>query len=351
MKLEIFTAKYPLRQSFNISRGAKTVAHTIVVKLTDDKGNIGYGEAVPYARYNESLESVGQQILAMKDDISGMTTARLQRVMKAGSARNALDNALWDLASKQSGVFAWERIGIDEPKALLCTKTTISLDTPEAMAKSATGLEGILKLKLGGKRPDGTHDDLDGERLEAVRAAVPHARLTADVNEGWTLKELRLYRSVIDQCNLEVLEQPLPVGQDTDLMRSGAKPSCPVYADESLHTRDTLMALAGIYGGINIKLDKTGGFTEAMALKQQAMRLGYEIMVGCMVCGSLGIAPATLVAQGANWADLDGPLLVSADTDPRIEFEGDYLQPLRDDFWGGPKRSDLQIPGLKPFVS
>lgn len=346
--LELFTAVYPLHQAFNISRGSKSAVRTLVVRLQDEDGHVGYGETVPYARYGEDVDSVAHQIGVLAGNIEHLHNGNLQHVGRPGSARNAVDAALWDLRAKQSGAPVWDLAHVGEREPLLCTHITISLDTPEKMAADAQGLTGILKLKLGGRNADGAHDGLDGERLEAVRGAAPDARLIADVNEGWTLAELMRYGGVLNACRVELLEQPLPESHD-EALRNVRLP-CPVYADESVHTRVDLKALIGLYQGVCIKLEKTGGLTEALAVRREAERMGFQIMIGCMAGGSLSTAPATLLAQGANWVDLDGPRLVSEDTNPRLRFEGDYLQPLPDNFWGGAEAGKIVIPGLKPVV-
>ena len=283
----------------------------------------GRGECVPYARYGETVEGVRDAILAMRGAISDR--ARLLRQMPAGAARNALDCALWDYEAKHSGLSVAALAGL-APLRPLTTAYTIGLDTPEAMAaKAAVAARAmpLLKLKLAGAG--------DAARLRQVRAACPAARLIADANEAWTPQLLTSLMAVAAETGIELIEQPLPAGADAAL--TGPRPVA-VCADESVHARASLEALAGRYDAINIKLDKAGGLTEALALAAEARARGLGIMVGCMVATSLSMAPALLVAQDVDWVDLDGPLLLARDRDPALRYAGALAYPPEPRLWG-----------------
>ncbi|MDA0218743.1 MAG: dipeptide epimerase [Proteobacteria bacterium] len=316
---------WPLAQVFRISRGSKTAADVIVVTIGED-GVEGRGEAVPYPRYNQTIESSLAEIAAVHRAVEeGASRHELIALMAPGAARNALDCALWDLESRMTGTPVWQLAGLDAP-ADLVTAYTLSLDSPEAMGAAAAknADRALLKIKLDG--------ELVLERLAAVRTGAPGARLVVDANEAWSVELLRAIGQDLAALGVEMIEQPLPAGDDAGL----AGIDCPVIlcADESCHGSDTVASLADRYGMVNIKLDKTGGLTEALALRDAALAAGREIMVGCMVGTSLAMAPAMLVAQGARVVDLDGPLLMKQDRVPGIAFDGNIMHPAPRDLWG-----------------
>jgi L-alanine-DL-glutamate epimerase-like enolase superfamily enzyme len=277
---------------------------------------------VPYARYGETLDSVTAQIAGLPPDIS---RADLQSALPAGAARNAVDCALWDVEAKTTGRRVWDLAGLPEPGPEI-TAYTLSLDTPEAMRAEAAkhAHRPLLKIKLG------TPDDMP--RLEAVRAGAPSTPVIIDANEGWTAEVYADLAPHLIRLGVRLVEQPLPAGAD-DLLAEIARP-LPVCADESCHDRHSLPALRGKYDVVNIKLDKTGGLTEALALKQAALAEGFGLMVGCMVGSSLAMAPATLVAQGAAFTDLDGPLLLAEDRDNPLRFDEAGVHPPSRALWG-----------------
>ena len=316
---------WPIAGGFRISRGAKTAAEVVVVEITDD-GATGRGECVPYARYGETVEGVMQSIAAHQSALAqGLTRSELQALMPPGAARNAVDCALWDLAAKQSDTRAWETAGCESMRPLT-TAYTLSLDTVAAMAQAAklAAHRPLLKIKLG--------QDGDAERLRAIREAAPQARLIVDANEGWGAGDIRAMFSVCAETGVELVEQPLPAGDD-GLLAEIEHP-IPVCADESAHDLAGLEDLTGRYDAINIKLDKTGGLTEALALSTAARERGLTIMVGCMLATSLAMAPAMVVAQDAAVVDLDGPLLLTKDREPGIEFDGSTMLPPPKALWG-----------------
>ena len=319
--IEVSHDVFKLAQVFTISRGSRTEAHVLSARVTRD-GASGWGECVPYARYGETMESVAAQIQALPDDIDRMA---LQEALPPGAARFAIDAALWDLEAKQSGKRAWELAGLPKPGPEI-TAYTLSLDTPEAMQAQAAehAHRPLLKIKLG------TPDDMP--RLEAVRAGAPNARIIVDANEGWSAEVYTDLAPHLVRLGVAMVEQPLPAGDDEALI--GMDRPVPVCADESCHDRASLPALKGKYDMINIKLDKTGGLTEALALKAAAEAEGYQIMVGCMVGTSLAMAPAVLVAQGAAVTDLDGPLLLAEDRDVPLRFDEEGVHPSDPGLWG-----------------
>lgn len=319
--ISVCAETFPLARTFTISRGSKTEARVVTAQITRD-GIIGRGEAVPYARYGENVESVMAQIAAQAPWI---TRAELARDMPPGAVRNALDCALWDLEAKAAGRRVWEIAGLSAPHPVQ-TAFTLSLDTPEAMRQQAAqnADRPILKIKLG------TPGDMP--RLEAVRAGAPKARLIIDANEGWSAEIYADLAPRLVALGVALVEQPLPAGAD-DMLAEIARP-LPVCADESCHDRASLTALRGKYDVINIKLDKTGGLTEALALKAEAQKLGFGIMVGCMVGTSLGMAPATLLAQGVLHTDLDGPLLLAQDRDNPLVYDKAGIHPPTSALWG-----------------
>lgn len=310
---------WPLADPFVIARGAKTEAHVVVAELAQG-GHVGRGEAVPYARYGESVGSVLSQMAG-----GPLDRAALQTALPPGAARNALDCALWDLEAKTSGRRVHERTGLlrlDPVK----TAFTLSLGAPDAMAAQArtNATRPMLKLKIGGA------DDVD--RVRAVRQAAPKTRLIVDANEALDFDTLRRISPELAALGVLLIEQPLPQGSDAELEGW----DCPVRlcADESLHTRAELEACARRYACVNIKLDKAGGLTEALALKREARALGLDVMVGCMVATSLAMAPALILAQGAAFVDLDGPLLLSRDREPGLTYLGSAIMPPEAVLWG-----------------
>ena len=323
--LIVRTETWPLAASFTISRGSRTEARVVVAEISHD-GVIGRGECVPYAHYGESVEGVVASIEAMADPIAdGLDRQALQDALAPGAARNALDCALWDFEAKGSGEPVWRLAGLAEPGPLI-TAYTLSLDTPEAMgeAAAANAARPLLKLKLGGEAVI--------ERVAAVRAAAPESRIIVDANEAWTIELLTRVSPELARLGVEMIEQPLPARADGAL--DGVDRPVPLCADESCHHTATLAGLDQRYDIINIKLDKTGGLTEALALADAARAAGLGIMVGCMIGTSLAMAPATLVAAGAAFVDLDGPLLLARDHDPGIAFEGSVMSPPPAALWG-----------------
>jgi L-alanine-DL-glutamate epimerase-like enolase superfamily enzyme len=323
--LSIRRETFPIAGRFAISRGARTEAQVIVAEIAGE-GYAGRGECVPYARYGESLDSVAAQIEDARAALeAGAGRADLYGLLPAGAARNAVDCALWDLEAKQTGARVWELAGLAPPRPVP-TAYTLSLEEPEAMrAKAAENAwRPLLKVKLGGE------GDLD--RLRAVRAGAPETRIIVDANEGWTLADYRALAPEMVALGVAMVEQPLPADGDAPLAET-ARP-LPVCADESCHDRVSLPGLAGRYDFVNIKLDKTGGLTEALALKAEAERLGYRIMVGCMLASSLAMAPAILLAQGAEIVDLDGPLLLAEDRADAIIYDGAGAHPPAAALWG-----------------
>jgi len=312
---------FPLAEVFTISRGSRTEAQVLTVRVMRD-GATGLGECVPYARYGETLESVTAEIEGLPEDISRQD---LQDALDPGAARNAIDCALWDWKAKRDGAPVHQLAGLPPPRPVV-TAFTLSLDTPENMRAAAArnAHRPLLKIKLG------TPDDMP--RLEAVREGAPEASLIVDANEGWTAEVYTDLAPHLLRLGVKLVEQPLPAGDD-DLLAEIDRP-LPVCADESCHDRATLAALVGKYDMVNIKLDKTGGLTEALALKTEAEAMGFGVMVGCMVGSSLAMAPALLVAQGAEVVDLDGPLLLARDRDMPLRFEGSVLHPADPALWG-----------------
>ncbi len=316
---------WPIRGGFAISRGARTEAVVVVAELSDGESR-GRGECVPYARYGETVESVAAAIEARRPALAaGLTRATLQNAMSAGAARNALDCAFWDLEARRSGRRVHELAGLGAPVPLT-TALTISLGTPEAMAEAAGRAAGraLLKVKLG------AHGD--PARIAAVRAAAPATTLIVDANEGWDEANLEANLAACAQAGVALVEQPLPAGQDA-LLDTIARP-IPVCADESAHDRASLAALAGRYDAVNIKLDKAGGLTEALAMADAARQQGLAIMAGCMVATSLAMAPAVLLAQGARYVDLDGPLLLEKDRPHGLVYRDSLVCPATPDLWG-----------------
>jgi len=326
MELSTRIERWPLASAFTISRGSKTEAVVVVAELSDGNHR-GRGECVPYARYGETPDGVVAAIEAMRPALRrGLDRAALQDAMPAGAARNAIDCACWDLNAKQAGRPVYELAGLPAPSPLV-TAYTISLGAPAAMAEAAqrAAARPLLKVKLGG-------GDDDGKRIAAVRRAAPKARLIVDANEGWDEKDLAKNLAACADAGVTLIEQPLPEGRDGALAQ--IKRPIPVCADESLHDRAGLELLAGKYDAINIKLDKAGGLTEALALAAEAERRGFGIMAGCMVATSLAMAPAMLVAQRASVVDLDGPLLLAKDRPDGLRYAGSLAYPPEPALWG-----------------
>ena len=315
---------WPIAGTFTISRGSKRVAEVVVVEVSDGRHR-GRGECVPYLRYGETAAGVVAAVEAVREPMSrGLDRAALQRLMPAGAARNGIDCALWDLAAKRSSQPAHALGGLP-PLRPLKTVYTISLGGPDAMAQAARqAARSLLKIKLGGAG--------DPDRIRAIRQAVPDAELIVDANEGWSRENLAENLAACADAGVAMVEQPLPAADDAALAE--VLHPIPVCADESVHDRATLSRLKGKYEAVNIKLDKAGGLTEALALADEASRLGFTIMVGCMVSTSLAIAPATLVAQRARVVDLDGPLLLAADRPDGLRYEGSTLYPPSPGLWG-----------------
>lgn len=316
--------RWPLARPFRISRGLKTEAELVIVELS--QGDVrGWGEAAPYARYGENGDSVCAQISAVATAIeAGATREQLLRLMPAGAARNAIDCALWDLEMRLGGAHP------EPPAAPVLTAMTVSIDTPEVMGKAAAdaaaGGARLIKVKLDAHVP--------GERLKAIRAAAPDAQLIVDANEGWSLEDLLQLQPLLRDLRIAFVEQPLPAGEDERL--DGLAFEVPLCADESCHTSEDLDRLAGRYALVNVKLDKAGGLTEALTLIEQARARGFGVMTGCMVCTSLGVAPAFHIAALSDFVDVDGPLWMSKDRPGGVHMRADgLLAPPKPVLWGG----------------
>jgi L-alanine-DL-glutamate epimerase-like enolase superfamily enzyme len=325
MNLTARIERWPIAGSFTISRGAKTEAAVIVAEVSRGD-HIGRGECVPYARYGETPDATLAAILTMGDALAaGLDRMALQEAMPPGAARNALDCALWDLEAKTGGRRVWEMLDMATPRPLT-TAYTLSLGTAETMAEAAARAahRPLLKVKLGG--------DGDEARIAAVRRAAPDAELIVDANEAWRADNLGRHLAACAAAGVTLVEQPLPAGQDEALARV-ARP-VPVCADESVHDRTSLADLRTRYDAINIKLDKTGGLTEALATADAAQALGFDLMVGCMVATSLAMAPALVVAQRARVVDLDGPLLLAQDRANGLRYDGSTVFPPDRALWG-----------------
>lgn len=325
--MRILTAqhrRYPIRSTFRISRGSKTVADVVQVEIRDGD-HVGRGECVPYARYGQSVDGVLDELRSLVTYIADATIEQLQIDLAPGPVRNAVECALWDLQARQGGSTCVSLLPDGAGLSLLQTAYTLSLDTPAAMGKAAAAVAHLplLKLKLGG--------DVDIDRVVAVRAAAPQARLIADANESWTPELLPRVAPALAELGVELIEQPLPADQD-DALLTYASPVC-FSADESCHDRRQLGELRAKYGAVTVKLDKTGGPTEAVALLEEARSLGLKTMVGCMVATSLSMAPGFIAAQRADLVHLDGPLLLADDVDPGMPYSGAELSPPPADLW------------------
>lgn len=318
LTLSVRFERLPLRAPFRISRGVKTHAEVVVVELSDG-ARVGRGECVPYARYDETP---GKVMAALRGDPEALLDA-----LPPGAARNALDCAYWDLLAKREGEAVFDMLGRMPPEPVP-SAVTISLDAPGGMAEAAAAVADapLLKVKLSADKP--------AERLLAVAEAAPQARLIVDPNEGWTPEILQAMAEPIGRCNVVLVEQPLPADDDAAL--DGLRYPAPICADESVHTRADLDAVAGRYQAVNVKLDKAGGLTEAVALANAARARGLTLMVGCMVASSLAIAPALALAGEADFVDLDGPWWLSKDRPGGCRFERGVLHPPQPGFWGDP---------------
>ncbi|WP_284311881.1 N-acetyl-D-Glu racemase DgcA [Labrys miyagiensis] len=325
MRLSLSVERWPLANVFTIARGSKTEAVVVVAEIERD-GVTGRGECVPYARYGETVEGVVAAIEAQRGVLEGgLGREALQSAMPAGAARNAVDCALWDLEAKRAGKPAWQLAGLTAPQPVI-TAYTISLAEPEAMGEAAAKAahRPLLKVKLG------TADD--AARIAAVRRNAPHSQLIIDANEGWRADNLAANFRACADVGVVLIEQPLPSSDDGAL--ADVERLVPVCADESLHDRASLRQLAGRYDAINIKLDKAGGLTEALALARDARALDLDLMIGCMVGTSLAMAPALLLGGQAKVIDLDGPLLLSRDREPGLHYEGNLVYPPEAGLWG-----------------
>ena len=324
-RLTVRLETWPLASAFRISRGAKTEAHVIVAEVADGP-HTGRGEAVPYPRYDETPEGTRQEIEYAREAVEGgLGREALLEALPPGAARNALDCALWDLEAKQAGQPAWALAGLEAPQPCI-TAVTLSLDTPKNMGRAAArhARLPLLKLKVTGEG--------DLARIQAVRANAPDARLIVDANEGWSPPMLDELLPALAALGVEMVEQPLPAADDAAL--EGRRLALLLCADESCHTRADLPRLTGRYPMVNIKLDKTGGLTEALALAAEAQAMGFRIMVGSMVGTSLAMAPAALLAGYADYVDLDGPLLLARDRTPGLRYEGAVMAPPEPALWG-----------------
>jgi L-alanine-DL-glutamate epimerase-like enolase superfamily enzyme len=324
-QLDVYDERWPLAAPFVISRGAKTEAHVVVAHIGEG-GCVGRGEGVPYKRYGESVEGVIETLKSAKALVEdGAGRLDLLGRLPPGAARNALDCALFDLEAKRSGRRAFEIAGFCALEPVQ-TAYTLSFADPETMGRAAAAAAArpLLKLKIGGP------DDLD--RVAAVREGAPLARLIVDGNEGLGLEDLRRLLPEFARLGVAAIEQPLPALEDEALR--GLESPIPLCADESAHTRAELPRLIGLYGMINIKLDKTGGLTEALLLAAEARAMGLKIMCGCMVGTSLSMAPAVILAQGADIVDLDGPLLLKSDRAFGLTYDGSMAYPPSPDLWG-----------------
>lgn len=323
--LSVEAERFPIAGTFTISRGSKTEAEVLTCVIGDGAAS-GRGECVPYRRYGETMESVRSDIEALRGSIAGgISRAELRQALAPGAARNAIDCALWDLEARMSGIPAWKNICRTAPKPLV-TAYTLSLAEPDAMAAQAraNAARPLLKVKIGG--------DGDIARIRAVVEAAPRSKIILDANEGWTDDNIERNLAAAAELGVALIEQPLPAGRD-EVLRSISHP-VPLCADESVHAAGDLAALRGLYEAVNIKLDKAGGLTEALELRDRARELGFSIMVGCMVGTSLAMAPAVLLAQDADFVDLDGPLLLAHDRVPGLAYEGSLVSPPDAALWG-----------------
>jgi L-alanine-DL-glutamate epimerase-like enolase superfamily enzyme len=325
VQLSVAEERFPVAGAFTISRGSRTEIRVVTATLSD-QGFVGRGECVPYPRYGETAESVIALVRSVAIDLkNGLDRVALQDRLPPGAARNALDCAFWDLEAKRTGTPVWRLAGLAEPRPA-ATAYTISLGAPEALREKAAenADRPLLKIKLGA--------DGDLQRVRAARAGAPNARLIVDANEGWTLAQYQALAPELARLGVALVEQPLPAADDCAL--AGVERPVPVCADESCHGLDSLPKLARKYDAVNIKLDKTGGLTEALRLKRQAEAEGFRIMVGCMLSTSLAMAPAFLLTEGVDFIDLDGPLLLAKDREAPIRYAGSLMFPASAALWG-----------------
>ena len=325
LTLSVRVQHWPIRGNFTIARGSKTEAVVVLAEISDGKST-GRGECVPYARYGESVDGVVAAIERLRSELGrGLDRASLEKLLPPGAARNAADCALWDLQAKRSGQPASKRAGL-APLKPVTTAFTISLGPPDTMAAQAreASAHPLLKLKLGG--------DGDADRMRAVRDALPDARLIVDANEAWDPDQVQPLLAIAAETDIELVEQPLPV--DGDAILAEIAHDVPICADESAHDSATLEQIIDRYDAVNIKLDKTGGLTEALRMSDRARTEGLKIMVGCMVATSLAMAPAMLLAQTADWVDLDGPLLLARDREPALAYANGDVYPPSPALWG-----------------
>ena len=316
---------FPLAEVFTISRGSRTEARVVTVEISDGV-HAGRGESVPYARYGETVGGVLETIQELEADLkNGLNRKALQLRLNPGAARNALDCAFWDLEAKQAGERAHIMAGVPFMGPEI-TAYTLSLADPQTMQKKAAehAFRPLLKIKLGG--------DGDMERLEAVRQGAPNTDIIIDANEGWDADTYKELAPALIRLGVKMVEQPLPANNDEALIEMDR--ILPVCADESCHDRTSLPSLKGKYDMVNIKLDKTGGLTEALLLRSEAEAAGFNIMVGCMVGSSLAMAPATIVAQGVAYTDLDGPLLLAKDRKTPLHYDEKGVYPPEPALWG-----------------
>ncbi|WP_084579964.1 N-acetyl-D-Glu racemase DgcA [Sphingomonas azotifigens] len=317
--------RFPLRTPFRIARGVKTAADVVSVTIGEG-GMVGRGEGVPYPRYGETIDGALAQIEAVRSLIEdGATRAEIAAALRAGAARNAVDCALWDLEARLAGTSVSALAGV-RPVDAIASAITIGIDTADAMAGAASRAAQVPLLKIKVDR-DGAAD-----QIAAVRAVAPTPRLIVDPNESWRVEDIAARLPMLRAHRVDLLEQPVPAGEDAGLAALGG--AIPICADEALHTRADLDRLAGLYSHVNVKLDKTGGLTEALALVAEARARGFGVMVGCMVCSSLGIAPAMLVAGGADFVDLDGPLWLAEDRPGGARDHAGILTAPVPGFWG-----------------
>ncbi|MBB3146456.1 L-alanine-DL-glutamate epimerase-like enolase superfamily enzyme [Phyllobacterium trifolii] len=325
VSVKISVERWPIAGTFTISRGSKTEAAIVLCTLSDGTFT-GRGECVPYARYGESLDSVCEEIERLRDALAnGATRDDLPALIGAGAARNAVDCALWDLEAKRSDKTVADVLGLS-PLHDLTTAVTVSFGDAQTMAAAARNFADrpLIKVKVGGEN--------DAERIRAVADAAPSSRIILDANEGWSDDNIVENMSAAAKAGVVLIEQPLPAGKDAILTK--IPHPVPICADESAHGTDDLHTLLGRYDSINIKLDKTGGLTEALRMQKRARELGFGIMVGCMVGTSLAMAPAVLLAQDADFVDLDGPLILREDRKPGLLFQGSRVSPPKPELWG-----------------
>lgn len=325
-ELNVTPRTFPLVAPFRIARGVKLAADVVTVELRQ-AGRTGRGESVPYAHYGESVATVIEQIESLRGDlVAGIGRDELQARLPAGAARNAVDAAMWDLESQLSTVPVWVRLG-RPPRSTLVSAITVGIDTPPRMAEAASRIAGagLIKIKVDADDP--------AARIEAVRRAAPRAHLIVDPNESWTIDMLGDMQPMLEHFAVDLLEQPLPADADDALL--GFQSRIPICADEACHVTADLPRLRDRYQAVNIKLDKTGGLTEAWRLLRAARAEGFKIMVGCMVCSSLGIAPALEIAREAEYVDLDGPLWLRDDYAGGVSLQEGLLLPPSPGFWGG----------------